>query len=137
MFPIFGSRAYQWGGGSDGNAGISTITSLINSIPFVASVTNPLPSTLGADEETVEEAEARAPQAIRTLSRAVSADDFVTLAIATPGARIQARYRDSFAAAANAGGASGGRFRHSASSGRGGRHRDRRPGRSRSHSAGS
>ena len=81
--------SYRWGGGSAGNAGPNTITSLINAIPFVASVTNPLPSALGADEESVADAEARAPQAIRPLSRAVSADDFVSLAIATPGARIQ------------------------------------------------
>jgi predicted phage baseplate assembly protein len=80
---------YQSGGGSAGNAGSNSITSLIDTVPFVASVTNLLPSVLGADQETVEHAEARAPQAIRNLGRAVTPDDFVALALLTPGARIQ------------------------------------------------
>jgi predicted phage baseplate assembly protein len=80
---------YSWGGGSAGNAGANSITSLIDTVPFVASVTNLLPSALGADEETVDSAEARAPQAIRTLSRAVTPGDFVSLALLTPGANIQ------------------------------------------------
>jgi len=80
---------YRYGGGSAGNAGSNSITSLITTVPYVASVTNLLPSLLGADEETVAHAEGRAPQAIRTLSRAVTPDDFVSLALLTPGARIQ------------------------------------------------
>lgn len=80
---------YQWGGGSSGNAGANSITSLINSVPFVASVTNLFPSVLGADEETVSAAEDRAPEAIRTLSRAVSVGDFVALALLAPGAHIK------------------------------------------------
>jgi predicted phage baseplate assembly protein len=80
---------YQWGGGSAGNAGANSITTLIDTVPFVASVTNILPSSLGADMETVAHAEGRAPEAIRTISRAVTPDDFVALALLTPGARIQ------------------------------------------------
>ena len=80
---------YQWGGGAAGNAGSNTITTLIDTVPYVASVTNLLPSSLGADAETVAEAEARAPQEIKTRSRAVTPDDFVYLAVKTPGARIQ------------------------------------------------
>jgi predicted phage baseplate assembly protein len=80
---------YQYGGGSTGNVGANTITSMIDTVPYVASVTNLLPAQLGADEETVEDAEAKAPQQLRTLGRAVTPGDFVTLAIQTPGARIQ------------------------------------------------
>lgn len=80
---------YRWGGGSAGNAGSNTITSLVDTVPYVASVTNILPSELGADAESVKEAQSRAPAAIRTLSRAVTPDDFVALAKLTPGARIQ------------------------------------------------
>ena len=80
---------YQYGGGSTGNVGANTITSLIDTVPFVASVTNLLPAQLGADAETVEDAEGKAPQQLRTLGRAVTPGDFVTLAIQTPGARIQ------------------------------------------------
>jgi predicted phage baseplate assembly protein len=80
---------YQWGGGAAGNAGANSITSLIDTVPFVASVTNLLPSALGADEESVSEAEDRAPEVIRTLNRAVSAEDFVALALRTPGGHIR------------------------------------------------
>ena len=80
---------YQYGGGSAGNVGANTITSMIDTVPFVASVTNLLAAQLGADEETVEDAEEKAPQKLRTLGRAVTPGDFVTLAILTPGARIE------------------------------------------------
>jgi predicted phage baseplate assembly protein len=80
---------YQYGGGSAGNVGANTITSMIDTVPFVAGVTNSLPALLGADQETVEDAEEKAPQQLRTLGRAVTPGDFVTLAIQTPGARIQ------------------------------------------------
>ena len=79
---------YQWGGGSAGNGGANTITSLETAIPYVASVTNLRPAVGGADEETVADAEDRAPQAIKTLSRAVVASDFAYLANGTPGAQI-------------------------------------------------
>jgi predicted phage baseplate assembly protein len=42
----------------------------------------------GADEETVEQAEARAPMTLRTANRAVTGDDFAFLAKQTPGAQI-------------------------------------------------
>jgi predicted phage baseplate assembly protein len=43
----------------------------------------------GQDEESLDDAESRAPQAIRSQSRAVTADDFVYLAKQTPGTRIR------------------------------------------------
>jgi predicted phage baseplate assembly protein len=79
---------YRSGGGSAGNAGANTITTLEKAIPFVDSVTNLSASYGGADEETVASAQERAPQTIRTISRAVTADDYVFLATQTPGARI-------------------------------------------------
>jgi predicted phage baseplate assembly protein len=79
---------YQWGGGSAGNGGANTVTTLETAIPFVASVTNLRPAAGGSDEETVDDAEDRAPQAIRTQSRAVTGDDFAFLATGTPGAQI-------------------------------------------------
>jgi predicted phage baseplate assembly protein len=80
---------YQFGGGVAGNVGSDTITSLVDTIPFVASVTNLLPAQLGGDQQTVADAEGKAPQQIQTISRAVATSDFVTLAIQSPGARIQ------------------------------------------------
>jgi predicted phage baseplate assembly protein len=58
-------------------------------IPYVDSVTNLRPTSGGQDEETLGSAKDRAPRAIRTQSRAVTADDFVFLAKQTPGARIR------------------------------------------------
>ena len=58
-------------------------------LPFVASVTNPRPSVGGADQETVDQVRQRAPSQIRSGTRAVTADDFETLAKQTPGAMIK------------------------------------------------
>jgi len=80
--------SYRWGGGARGNAGAQTVTSLQSPIPYVDSVTNLRPMSGGQDEETLDEVESRAPQAIRTQSRAVTADDFEFLARQTPGTRI-------------------------------------------------
>lgn len=82
------ATSYRWGGGTQGNTGAGTITTLQTSIPNVQSVTNPWPSYGGADEETVEQAQARAPMTLRTANRAVTSDDFAFLAQQTPGAQI-------------------------------------------------
>ena len=79
---------YRWGGGARGNVGANTVTSLQSPIPYVDSVTNLRPTSGGQDEETLADAQSRAPQAIRSQSRAVTADDFVFLAQQTPGTRI-------------------------------------------------
>jgi predicted phage baseplate assembly protein len=79
---------YQWGGGASGNAGANTITALDTVIPYVDSVTNLRPAAGGQDEETVEEACARVPAFLRSQDRAVTSEDFATIAMATPGAHI-------------------------------------------------
>jgi predicted phage baseplate assembly protein len=79
---------YRWGGGARGNAQPGTITSLLATIPHVESVTNLRPSEGGQDEESVGAAKLRAPQMIRSGSRAVTAADFESLATQTPGGRI-------------------------------------------------
>jgi predicted phage baseplate assembly protein len=81
--------SYQWGGGARGRVGAKTVTALQSPIPYVDSVTNLRPTAGGYDEETLGSAKSRAPQAIRTQSRAVTADDFVFLATQTPGVRIR------------------------------------------------
>jgi len=83
------ATSYTWGGGTQANSGADTITTLLASIPNIQSVTNPLPSYGGADEETVEHAEERAPMTLRTANRAVTGEDFAFLATQTPGAQIQ------------------------------------------------
>ena len=57
-------------------------------MPYVASVTNQRASYGGADEETVAQAQVRAPMVLRTSNRAVSGEDFAFLAMQTPGAQI-------------------------------------------------
>lgn len=83
------ATSYKWGGGARGNAGANTITSLLASLPLIQSVTNAHPSFGGADEETVEAAQARTPNALRSRDRVVTTDDFEYLATATPGAHIK------------------------------------------------
>ncbi len=80
---------YCWGGGAGGNAGANKITSLESSVPFVESVTNLRPAIGGQDQETVDHAKLRAPESIRSRSRAVTGEDFEFLARQTPGARIR------------------------------------------------
>ena len=80
---------YRWGGGAGGNAGAKKITSLESSVPYVDSVTNYRPAVGGQDEETIDNAKLRAPETIRTGSRAVTSGDFEFLAMQTPGARIR------------------------------------------------
>jgi predicted phage baseplate assembly protein len=79
---------YRWGGGARGNVGAKKLTSLQNPIPYVDRVTNLRPTSGGQDEESVTDAKSRAPQAMRTQSRAVTAEDFEFLARQTPGAYI-------------------------------------------------
>ncbi len=87
--PNIRALRYRAGGGARGNAGAGTITSLESPLPSVEKVTNPRPSEGGEDEETLEEAKRRGPEAIRSKSRAVTAYDFEVLATQTPGARIK------------------------------------------------
>jgi len=87
--PNIKAANYRWGGGAGGNAGANKITSLQSSVPFVDSVTNLRPAIGGQDQETVDHAKLRAPESIRSRSRAVTGEDFEFLAKQTPGARIK------------------------------------------------
>ena len=71
---------YRNGGGVIGNVGARTLTVLKTSIPYIASVTNPMPAAGGLDPESVDEARYRAPQEIKTRDRAITAADFEFLA---------------------------------------------------------
>jgi predicted phage baseplate assembly protein len=87
--PNIKATSYRWGGGTRGNSGANTITTLQASILFIESVTNPHPSFGGKDEETVDEARARAPSTLRNRGRAVTVEDFSAIAVETPGAQIR------------------------------------------------
>ncbi|HEY4025342.1 MAG TPA: putative baseplate assembly protein [Candidatus Dormibacteraeota bacterium] len=73
-------RAYRTGGGYRGNAGARALTVLKSSIPYVARVENRRPASGGVDGEDVENAKVRGPMVLRTLGRAVTAEDHEFLA---------------------------------------------------------
>ncbi len=74
------ARKYQIGGGVKGNVNAHTITALTRSIAYIDKVTNHTAAVGGADPETVEEAKVRAPMEIKSRDRAVTAEDFESLA---------------------------------------------------------
>ncbi len=76
---------YQQGGGVAGNVPKGMLTVLKSSIPYVARVTNRQAAVGGRDAQSLEDAKLRAPQTLRTRTRAVTADDFETLARQVPG----------------------------------------------------
>jgi len=71
---------YRHGGGTIGNVGANALTVLKSSIPYVKEVTNRRPAAGGLDPETLEAAKLRAPMAIKTRDRAITASDFEFLA---------------------------------------------------------
>ncbi len=86
---------YRLGGGTAGNVGAEAINHLVVNYqetpgdcapPPVAVVRNPLPATGGTEPEPVEQVRQLAPLDLRrTRLRAVTADDYASLATALPG----------------------------------------------------
>jgi len=81
---------YRRGGGAIGNAAAGTIDTLKDPIPQVR-VINPAEATGGRDSETMENALTRGPQELRTRDRAVTADDFETMALQRSGGVVRAK----------------------------------------------
>ena len=73
---------YRVGGGVAGNGGGNTLTVLKQSIAFVQAVTNPFSAQGGADAETIDEAKRRGTYAIKNRDRAITAEDYESLALA-------------------------------------------------------
>ncbi|HUC08760.1 MAG TPA: putative baseplate assembly protein, partial [Solirubrobacterales bacterium] len=73
---------YRMGGGVAGNVGAHTLTVLKQSVAFVQGVDNPFPSQGGADAETIDEAKRRGSYAIKNRDRAITAEDYESLALA-------------------------------------------------------
>jgi predicted phage baseplate assembly protein len=71
---------YAVGGGARGNVTAGSINTLKSSVPFVASVENRSSAHGGVDGETLPQAQARGSLLLRTRSRAVTAEDYETLA---------------------------------------------------------
>ena len=83
------ARQYRYGGGSVGNVGAGTITQIQTFVQSINTVTNLQAATGGTDEETVNDAKLRAPLALQSKGRAVTASDFEYLAEQAPGANVR------------------------------------------------
>jgi predicted phage baseplate assembly protein len=82
------AQSYRAGGGSQGNVGAGTITQLQTFVQSINAVTNNDAATGGTDEETVAAAKLRAALALQSKDRAVTPDDFESLAMQAPGANV-------------------------------------------------
>ncbi|MGH2562172.1 MAG: putative baseplate assembly protein [Thermomicrobiales bacterium] len=82
--------SYHTGGGTIGNVGQHRLAILKSSLSYVAGVSNRYPATGGADVESIEHAKMRAGAWLRTRDRAVTADDFETLAMLASSAVARA-----------------------------------------------
>jgi predicted phage baseplate assembly protein len=76
---------YQHGGGVIGNVPRGTLSVLKSSIPYVSQVTNRQPALGGRDAQSLDDAKLRAPHALRTRTRAVTAEDYEYLAMQVAG----------------------------------------------------
>lgn len=76
------AREYRFGGGTRGNVAAQSLKTLLASVAGVDEngVTNLFAASGGSDEETLETAKLRAPQALKNKCRAVTAEDFESLA---------------------------------------------------------
>jgi Baseplate J-like protein len=75
------ARRYQVGGGVRGNVNSMTLTQLTRAIAYIDKCYNAMPAAGGADAESVDEAKARAPLVLKSRDRAVTAEDFESLAL--------------------------------------------------------
>lgn len=85
-------RRYHSGGGRQGNVAARAIKVCRTTIPFVSRVENRRAASGGVDGEDIEEAKIRGPIILRTLGRAVTAEDYEQLAreAAPEAARVKA-----------------------------------------------
>lgn len=72
---------YRTGGGLKGNVQAGMIQILKTAVPYVASVINHQSAQNGTDAESLDAAVIRVPQMLRTRDRAVTQEDFETLAL--------------------------------------------------------
>ncbi len=84
--------SYVTGGGAAGNVPAGSIAEAKTNVPSLAGVTNPVPAVGGADGEPIERAVRFGPLAFRSGDRAVTLNDYVSLALQAGGvAKVRAR----------------------------------------------
>ena len=76
------ATTYRFGGGARTNIGAGSTLTLMTSLPGIdaSNVTNPFAADSGSDEESLQDAMDRAPQALQSQNRAVTCADFELLA---------------------------------------------------------
>jgi hypothetical protein len=88
---------YQVTAGTNGNVGANTINQPLEGLFGVVGVNNPAAATSGTNPESLASIQTNAPASLRTLNRAVTVNDFSTLAIQVPGVQwasaVQATYQ--------------------------------------------
>lgn len=82
--------------GADTNVGAATLTTLAGSVPGISSTTNNANATGGAEEESTDEAIARASTAFVQRDTAVVESDFEAFAVATLGRSSRARAKSGY-----------------------------------------
>jgi Baseplate J-like protein len=75
---------YRKGLGTSGNLAAGAIQQLVGNIPGLKAVSNPQPSTGGADPDSVADIRVNAPASMTTFGRAISARDYSALALQFP-----------------------------------------------------
>ncbi len=95
--------AYRYGGGVAGNVQSGTLTVVKTSIPYVDRVVNHTDATGGIDAESIDMAQMRAPQLLRSRGRAVTPGDYEALARLADSRIQRARCVQPAAAGASAG----------------------------------
>jgi len=76
---------YRIGVGLRGNVPSGTIVATVSSIPYITGVNNALAASGGADAESLADIKRNAPRSLRTVWRAVTAEDYKTLAESMTG----------------------------------------------------
>lgn len=76
---------YRKGLGADGNVAADGIAQLLDNIPGLQKVVNPLPAQGGLDQERIEQIRSNAPARLRTFGQAVSIHNYADLALTFPG----------------------------------------------------
>lgn len=78
---------YRVGNGTAGNVGRDSLAHALTAIPGIAEIRNPIAAAGGVDPETMEHIRQIAPSAFRTQLRAVTEDDYGTMAARDPAVR--------------------------------------------------
>lgn len=75
------TATYRVGNGLSGNVGAEALVHVVAGDPGIVSVRNPMAARGGADPESIEHVRRVAPDAFRTQERAVTAEDYATVAM--------------------------------------------------------